>query len=109
MGFDVMRPIVLRRLIGQRGIRNLSDHIAEMTHPQVAIGRNDANGDGIQTPFAEDAENFLFPALFGHQQHALLGFGEQHFISGHPRLALRNQVQIDIDSNSAAAAHLARR
>jgi hypothetical protein len=57
--------------------------------------------------FAEDAENFVFPALFGDQQHALLGFGEQHFVGRHAGFALRDQVEIDIDADAAAAAHFA--
>ena len=55
----------------------------------------------------EDLEDFVFPAFFGHEQHALLGFGEQHLVRRHAGFALRDEVEIDIDADAAAAAHFA--
>ena len=63
--------------------------------------------DGVQAPLAEDAEDFFFAALFGHEQHALLRFGEHDLVGRHAGFALRHAVEIDLDADSAAAAHLA--
>ena len=46
-------------------------------------------------------------ALLGDQQHALLGFGKQHFVGRHAGFALGDEVEIDIDADAAAAAHFA--
>ena len=104
---DVVRAVVFRRFIGQRGVGNFGHDLAVMPDAQIAVVGDDADGDGVETPLAEDAEDFVFPALFGHEQHALLRFGEQHFIGGHAGFALRDQIEIDIDADAAAAAHFA--
>ena len=53
------------------------------------------------------AKHFVFAALFGHQQHALLRFREHDLVRRHAGLALRNVFQIDLDARAGAAAHLA--
>ena len=63
--------------------------------------------DGVQAPLPEDAEDFVLAALLGHQQHALLRFGEHDLVGRHAGFALRHAVQIDLDADFAAAAHLA--
>ena len=61
----------------------------------------------VEAPLFEDAQDFVFAALFGHQQHALLAFGEHDFVGGHAGFALRNEVEFDIEADAAACAHLA--
>ena len=53
------------------------------------------------------AEDFLFAALLGHQQHALLRFREHDLVRRHAGFALRHAVQFDLDARLAAAAHFA--
>ena len=45
--------------------------------------------------------------MFGHQQHALLAFGEHDLVGGHAGFALRNEVELDVEAHAAARAHLA--
>ena len=63
--------------------------------------------DGIESPFLEDAENFFFAALLGHQQHAFLRFAQHDLVRGHAGFALRHQVEFDFQANAAPPAHLA--
>ena len=98
-----------RGFIGQRGIGDFRHDFAVMADAQFAVVGDDADRDGVESPFAEDAEDFVFAALFGHEQHALLGFGEQHFVGRHAGFALRDEVEIDVDADAAAAAHFAGR
>ena len=76
---------------------------------QQAIPSDRANRNGIQAPLAENLEDLVFPALRGHQQHALLRFREHDFVRRHAGFALRHQVQFDLDARAPAAAHLAGR
>ena len=57
--------------------------------------------------FAEDAQDFVFAALFGDQQHALLALGEHDLVGGHAGFALRNKVELNVEAHAAARAHLA--
>ena len=102
-----MGAIVKRGFVGQLAIGNLGDDLAVVLHAQQAVVGDSADGDGVQTPLLEDLENFVFAAFLGDEQHALLGFGEHHFVRRHAGFALRDQVEIDLDADSAAAAHFA--
>ena len=42
-----------------------------------------------------------------HEQHALLTFGEHDFVSGHPGFALRNEIELDVETDAAARTHFA--
>ena len=107
MRLDIMRPIIFRSFICQRRIGNFRDDSSEMTNAEVASFGYYAYGDGVESPLAEDMEYFVFTAFFGHDQHALLGFGQQHLVSRHAGFTLRDEVEIDIDADAAAAAHFA--
>ena len=61
----------------------------------------------VQTPFGKDAQHFVFAALFGDQQHALLALGEHDLVGGHAGFALGNEVELDVEAHAAARAHLA--
>ncbi len=93
-----MRAVVKRRLIGQRAIGNFRHDFAVMAHAQLAVAGHAADGDGVETPLAEDLEDFFFAALVGHEQHALLRFREHDFVRRHAGFALRHAVQIDLDA-----------
>ena len=104
-----MRPVIQRCFIGQRAIRDLRHHHAVILHAKHARIGDHADRHRIQPPLVEHAENFVFPALFRHQQHPLLRFGQHHFIRSHARLALRNVLHIELHARARAAAHLAAR
>ena len=52
-------------------------------------------------------EDFVLAALVGDEQHALLRFGEHDLVGRHAGFALRDAVELDLDADFAAAAHLA--
>ena len=74
---------------------------------QAAVG--DLPDDhGVESPFLEDGEHFVFSAIFGDKQHALLRFAEHDFVGRHSRFALRNSREIDFDAGAAARGHFRR-
>ena len=108
MGLHVVRTVVQRGFIGQVAVGNLRHDRAVIAYPQNSVAGDDADGNGVQSPFAEDGEHLVFAAFFGHQQHALLRFRKHDVIRGHAGFALRHQFQIDLDAGAGPAAHLAR-
>ena len=65
-----------------------------------------ADGDGVESPLVEDAEDFVLAAFFGDEEHALLRFAEHDLVGGHAGFALGDEVEFDLDANAAARAHL---
>ena len=49
----------------------------------------------------------MLAALDGDEEHALLAFGEHDFVGGHAGFALGDEVELDIEADAAAGAHLA--
>src|SRR5262249_37719584 len=88
-------------------IGDLHDDAAVILHAEQTIGGHGAYSDRIESPLAEDVEHFAFPALLGDQQHALLRFGQHDLIRRHAGFALRHVLQVDLDADAAAPAHLA--
>ena len=78
-----------------------------MADAQARLGLDRADDDGVESPLCEDAQDFVFAAFFGDQQHALLAFGEHDLVGGHAGFALRNEVEFDVEADAAARAHLA--
>ena len=68
------RPLIERRLIGQRTIRYFGDHGGTVLHAQQTVGRDFADLHGMQIPFVEHALDFSFAAALHDEQHALLRF-----------------------------------
>ena len=62
-----------------------------MEHAHLAVVADTPDHDGIQIPLAKNVNDLALAAGVRHDQHALLGFGEQHFISRHTRFALWHQ------------------
>ena len=103
------RTFVHRSVIGERGVRNLSDHLTMFEHAHLRIGGDPADFHRIQSPLLEDAEDFFFAALLRDQQHALLRLAEHDLVRSHAGFALRDAVEFDFDPGAAARAHLAGR
>ncbi len=60
----------------------------------------------MQVPLLEDADDLPLAPLLRHEQHALLRLGEHHLVSGHPGLALRDLLNVDLDAGARARPHL---
>ena len=101
--------VVQRRLVGQRLVGNFRDDLAVLQHAHRRLGDDAADGDGIESPLLEDAEDFVFAALLGDQQHALLRLAQHDLVGSHAGVALRHQIEFDLQANAAAPAHLAGR
>ncbi len=99
--------MVERRIVGQRGVGNFRDHFAVLQHAHRRLIDHAADGDGVESPLLEDAEDFVLAAFLGHQQHALLRLAQHDFVRRHAGLALRHEVELDLQSYAAAPAHLA--
>ena len=95
-----MRTVVQRRFVGQLAAGDFGDHVAVILHDQPPGVGDDADRDRIQAPLVEDAEDLVFAALFGDQQHALLRFAEHDLVRRHAGFALRHVLQIDFDAGS---------
>ena len=78
-----------------------------MADAQARLGLDGADDDRVEAPFCEDAQHFVFAAFFGDQQHALLAFGEHDLVGAHAGFALRHEVELDVEADAAARAHLA--
>ena len=57
--------------------------------------------------FSKTREHFVLAAFFGDQQHALLAFRKHDLVARHAGFALRHVVELDVEANAAACAHLA--
>ncbi len=102
------RTLIDRRIIGQRGIRNLRDNFAVLQHAHLRIARNAANFDRIQAPLLKYAEYLVFAPFLRDQQHALLRLAQHDLVRSHARFALRNAIQFNLNAGAAARAHFAR-
>ena len=104
----LQRPLVDWRVVCKRGIRNFCDQFSVLQNPHHWIARHAANFRGIEPPLFENLEHFRFAALFGDEQHALLGFRKHDFVSGHPGFALWYAIEFDFKADSTARAHFTR-
>ena len=78
-----------------------------LKHAEHVPSRDFPDFHGVQSPFLEDAEDFLFTAFLRDQQHAFLRFAQHDLVRSHSGFALRNAIKLDFDAHTAAAAHLA--
>ena len=102
----IVRPVVFWRFISQRAVGDGGFQTALMPNAHDAVSGHFADCRGIQTPLTEDPVHFFLASFLCHQQHALLGFREQHLIGRHARFALRHLIQVDLDAHAAPASHL---
>src|ERR1022692_3809115 len=99
--------VVERPFVGQFPVGNFGDDVAVVADAHLAIAGDPADLGGSQSPFLENAEDFVLAAFIGHQQHALLALAEHDLVRRHAGFALRDAVELDFDADFAAAAHLA--
>ncbi len=100
-------PMIKRCIIRQRPVRDISHQLAMVPNAQPRLRLNRAHNHRIQSPLREDAQHLIFTTLLGHQQHPLLALREHDLVGAHSGLALRNAIQLHIQSHAAAPAHLA--
>jgi hypothetical protein len=99
------RTVVFRAFVAQFLDRQVGDFLALMddAEPQVVGGLAD---DGeIKTPFDEDRLGDFFLGGLQNHEHALLAFGQHHFIGRHALFAHRHLVQLQLDAEAALGAH----
>ena len=94
--------LVHGRIVGKRFVRNFGNNFSVVKHAHLAVTRDAADFDGVESPLLKYAEDFFFAALLRHQQHALLGFAEHDLVWRHAGFALRHAVQFDLGSDVAA-------
>ena len=102
-------PMIERRIVGERLVGDVGDEHAVMTNAQARFGLDRAHDNRVQAPLCEDAQDLFLSALFGHKKHSFLTFGKHNFVRRHPGFTLRHQVEFDIETDTAARAHLAGR
>ena len=101
-----VRPVVERRLVGERAERDVAHHLAPVAqHHPPGIG-DVADHREIQLPFAEDRLRRRLSAGLQHHEHPLLAFRQHHLVGGHADLALRHVVHHQLDADAALAGHL---
>src|SRR5262249_12359903 len=77
-----------------------------MPDTKFAIIRHPPDGHGVQLPAREYLVYLALAAEFGDDKHALLRFGEHHFVSSHSCLTLGHQIQGDLDSGAGPRSQL---
>ena len=103
----LQRTLVDRRVVGERLIGNFGDDFSVVQHAHLAVGSNAAHFHRVQSPFFENAKDFLLAAFLRHQQHALLRFAQHDFVGSHAGFTLGHEVEFDFSAHVAASAHFA--
>src|SRR5450631_954503 len=98
-------PVIERRIVSEGGVGNIGDEYAVMADLQAVLADDMADDDAVQSPLFKDAEDLLFAALCGYQQHALLALAQHDLVGGHAGSALGNEVEFDIETDAATRAH----
>ncbi len=102
------RPLVHRRFVRQRPIRDLGDDCSALLHAKQSVSRHFSDVHRMQVPLVEDALDLRFAAALHDEQHPLLRLGEHDFVGRHAGLALRDEGDIDFNARPAPRAHLRR-
>ena len=103
----LQRTLVDRSVVGERFVGNFGNNFSVLQHAHLAVRGDAADLDRVESPFFENAEDFLLAAFLRHQQHALLRFAQHDFVGRHAGFALGNEVKFDFGSYMAARAHFA--
>ncbi len=104
-----VRPVIERRIVGERGERDIADDLAMMfQHHAPRIG-DGADNREVEFPFLEDCLRKLFLAGLQDHQHAFLALGQHHLIGRHAGFALRHVVHLEVEADAAFRRHFDRR
>ena len=63
------------------------------------------NDGKVEFPFVEYCLRKLLAARFQDHQHALLTFGQHHFIRGHPLFTAWHFIHVENDAGFAISSH----
>ena len=99
--------MIERRIVGERGIRDVCNQNAAVAHTHLRLLDNGARDHRVQAPLGKHIQHFLLAAFLCHQQHALLRLGQHDLIRGHAGSPLRDAVELNLHADAAARAHLA--
>ena len=101
------RAVIDGRFVGERAIGDVDDQRAALAHAKLAAVGDHADLHGVQIPLLEDGLDLVLASGLDDHQHALLRLGEHDLVGRHAGLALRDVLDVDLDADAAAAAHLA--
>ena len=101
-----MRPVIFRRISGQRAERDVADHLPVELEDHVLRVGDFADHREIELPLAEDRFGHGFLARLEHHEHPLLAFREHHFVGRHALFAARHLVHVEPDAGLAVGRHL---
>ena len=100
--------VVQRRLVVQRGERDVGFDHAVVAHDDAAGVGQVADDREVQLPFLEDVARDVLAVGAQHHQHALLAFRQHELVGGHAGLARRDLVEVQLDADAALAGHFHR-
>src|SRR5690349_5478345 len=84
--------VVWGRFVGELAIGQLGHDLAVMADAEFTVAGHHADLSRFEAPLVEDAEDFVFATLIGHEQHALLALAEHDLVRRHAGLALGHAV-----------------
>ena len=80
-----------------------------MAEAEHFIIRNMTYGNRFKIIFIKNIDNFLFTSAFNDEKHAFLRLGKHHFVSGHTRFPLRNEIKVHFNAGAGFACHFSTR
>src|SRR5258708_7036121 len=86
-----------RSLVSEGSVGDIRHDVPMLGHTHARLAYDATNGHCVQSPFFEDAEDFVLTSSLGDQQHAFLGLAEHDLVRSHSGLALGNLIQLDLD------------
>ena len=103
------RPIIVRRIFGERRDGDIADHFTELFQHHAARIGGHADHFRVQVVFGKDRLCDVFLAGLQHHEHALLALAQHDLIGGHAFFALGYGVEIHLDADAALVGHFHRR
>ena len=100
------RAVVLGRLARERGERQVGHDPAAVADLEAVLGDRLADDGEVEVPALEDGAGLGLPFGPQHHEHALLAFGQHHFVGGHAGLAHGHRVEVEADPEAPLVAHL---
>jgi hypothetical protein len=108
VGGPARGPVVDRRLIDQRHVRDFGDDLPLVLDAHHVVIRDISDLSGVQVPLLEDALDVGLAPFLDDQEHSLLRFRQHDLVRSHAGLALRHVPHVDLDAAATPRPHLAR-